>query len=488
MGNGEFVYLGIKKNLCQKNCDFFNHEANTINVTFNTDGFPACKSSKSSAWPILGYCGRRVFLIALYCGRGEPEDFNELVAEVKCLYRRGITICGKKYIFSLRAFVADTQAKASVLNIKAPGAYYCCPKCTIKGARFLYKGRGIQKRKVFKYSNIFFNEFNQPKQSSWDYKNFTLVKNPTHPHNLHNGRTVLADLLPMFNIVDSSVVDDMHARDTGCGKKYIKALTEGFTGFRGVVRRKPVIVSKHQKLLNLDLEKLHKFCPTEFARKPRSLTFRAHFKSAEYRQFIHYTGIVLLKKYLPHQYYKNFSLLVVAMRILSMNDQINEEICNYTKILIEKFLRGCSKLFGAAFLTHSLHILTHLPDDVLKFGHSASISCYRFEDFNFHLTNQIRTGSRIVRQILNRYNENCYHGLYERSNEEKSAEIFIKSVKKNGICSIRVMNFTFRCDREGDRYCEITGNRIVKIQSFQIRDGEIYIRAREFRNIRDLFK
>lgn len=270
MSNGEYIYLGIRKNLRYRKCSFFDSTKKCIELTFNTDGVPVAKSSTSTLWPILGYCGKRVFLIALYHGSTEPENFNEFfrdfVNEVQVLQKRGINVQGVRYAFRLKAFVADTKAKAPSLNIKSPGGYYSCPKCVVVGKRVFYK---VGKRRVF--SNIFYDNVKAVARNSSDYFNYKRTPQPTHPDNLHNGRTILAEL-EGFDLVKGTIIDTMHARDIGCMRKLLKAYDKGFSGNR-LIRRKAIFKKKARIQLSSHLEKLYAFCPSEFARKPRSLKF-----------------------------------------------------------------------------------------------------------------------------------------------------------------------------------------------------------------------
>lgn len=78
----------------------------------------------------------------------------------------------------------------------------------------------------------------------------------------------------------------------------------------GVMKRRlgsRVIDDISQHLLNL---KSH--IPSEFARKPRSLKEIDRWKATEFRQFLLYTGPVVLAEILHPNMYKNFLLLSVG--------------------------------------------------------------------------------------------------------------------------------------------------------------------------------
>ena len=57
--------------------------------------------------------------------------------------------------------------------------------------------------------------------------------------------------------------------------------------------------------------------PSEFQRTTRSLGEIGHWKATEYRLFLLYCGIVVLKDILPENLYQHFSLFAIASRLLS---------------------------------------------------------------------------------------------------------------------------------------------------------------------------
>ena len=86
---------------------------------------------------------------------------------------------------------------------------------------------------------------------------------------------------------------------------------------------KKYIIQIRRKLMKISsvLTGLQKAIPAEFARKPRSLSELARWKATEFRQFLLYTGIVVLKNNVHESIYKNFLLLSMAICILT-NEKI----------------------------------------------------------------------------------------------------------------------------------------------------------------------
>ena len=60
---------------------------------------------------------------------------------------------------------------------------------------------------------------------------------------------------------------------------------------------------------------------TNFARQPRSLTELDRWKATEFRQFLLYTGVVVLRVVLSKPQYEHFLTLTIAVRILCTEDE-----------------------------------------------------------------------------------------------------------------------------------------------------------------------
>lgn len=55
------------------------------------------------------------------------------------------------------------------------------------------------------------------------------------------------------------------------------------------------------------------------------------------------------------------------MRILS-NNNISEEYIDYAKSLIHNFDALFAHMYGISYMSHNVHIILHLADDVKKYG------------------------------------------------------------------------------------------------------------------------
>uniref|UniRef100_A0A182NDQ0 Uncharacterized protein n=1 Tax=Anopheles dirus TaxID=7168 RepID=A0A182NDQ0_9DIPT len=115
---------------------------------FSVDGLPLFKSTKMQAWPILmkveELVGAPIMMVAMFCGTSKPNNLEPflrtLVDEANDLQRRGLQFPGKLVKFQVRAFVADSPARAFLKATTSFNGLHGCLKCSCVG-EYLTKER-----------------------------------------------------------------------------------------------------------------------------------------------------------------------------------------------------------------------------------------------------------------------------------------------------------------------------------------------------------
>lgn len=128
--------------------------------------------------------------------------------------------------------------------------------------------------------------------------------------NHHTGVSLIENL-PNFNIINSFVLDPMHLLYLGV----VKILINLWINERSPSK----LVYKDIENLSGHLVSLMRQIPCEFNRKSRALAEYKRWKATEFRQFLLYTGPVVLKHVLSNDMYLNFLTLHIAVTILSNN-------------------------------------------------------------------------------------------------------------------------------------------------------------------------
>ncbi|KAB0790174.1 hypothetical protein PPYR_15499, partial [Photinus pyralis] len=140
-----------------------------------------------------------------------------------------------------------------------------------------------------------------------------------------------------------------------------------------------------------------------------------NWKATEFRQFLLYSGPILLLNRLPNIYYEHFVSLSVALRIL-----IDSELCfklnKYAESLLVWFVKFYGDLYGEEFLSYNVHNLIHLAADVKELGSLDKFSAFKFENFMQEIKHKLQNSGNYLQQFVNRLREEmCLSVTYENS-------------------------------------------------------------------------
>lgn len=356
-----------------------------INVAINIDGLPLSHSSQSQVYPILCILTNidillplNIFCVGIYHGYDKPADFNELledfVNEAVTLTLNGIYINDKYFNFKISMLLFDAVAKASVLRIKGHSGYSSCSKCTQEGEYL---------------DHVIFPDIQFTKRTDDDFVN---QSDPEH----HTGHTIL-QRIPNLGLVTNVPLDYMHLICLGVVKK----LLVNTWCFGRPPHKLP---SRTVSLISDALLSLTKYIPHEFVRKPRSIKEAKRYKATEFRQFLLYTGVIVLENNLCKKKYEHFLTLHVATRIL-LSDTLMQTMTDYAGELLKHFVQSSKLIYGPQILSHNFHNLLHLTDDAKKYGNLNLFSNFSSENYLQKIKKLLRTHNNVLSQIVRRLTE-----------------------------------------------------------------------------------
>ena len=233
--------------------------------------------------------------------------------------QNGICIKERKFFVKLKTVICDAPARAFIKGIKNHNGYSSCEWCTQKG--------------VWHQGRMIFPEMNASLRTHYTFKE---ISDPSH----HVCRSPFADL--ELGLVSNFPLDYMHLVCLGITRKLIYLWLNG-----------PLITRLPHRLVMLISEDLISICshiPSEFARKPRTLKEVAMWKATEHRQFLLYTGMVVLRAKVSSAIYNNFLLLSICMRALLSEEGIID--IDYTKQLLVSFVTNAAKIYGKQILVY----------------------------------------------------------------------------------------------------------------------------------------
>lgn len=391
VSNGAYYHFGIENGL---KFQFQKHEnemaafGDTTFIQINIDGVPLFKSTNGQFWPILGKLDRPCpflsdpFVIGVFYGTHKPStlDFlSDFVHECRNLQDNGLLFNGKLFKFALSAVICDAPARAFIKNVKGHTSYNACERCTQSGT---WNGK------------MTFPKLDAAKRTD---SSFNDMEDADH----HSGKSPLSDL--GIGMVSQFVLDYMHLICLGVVRRFI------WLWLLGPVNMHCRLNAKRIADISDNLLRLRPYIPAEFARKPRSLCEWQRWKATEFRQFLLYTGPVVLVGKISDDVYNNFIVLSVAMFVL-LNKNSDALLIDYAEELLVMFVKQFAELYGANMVVFNVHNVIHLADDARKYGSLDNVSAFCFENFLGKMVKLVRKPNKPLEQLIRRMleqNINC---------------------------------------------------------------------------------
>ena len=293
--------------------------------------------------------------------------------------------------------MCDAPARQFLKNIRSHNSYHGCERCTVKGVwegRVVFDGELCELRSEEKFNAI-------------DYEDH---QNGPCPF-------VTAGVLCIKNFL----IEYMHLVCLGVVKRMLLWLIEGPRLCR--------LSQLQQQQISDRLNSIRGKMPSEFARQPRGLQEVKRWKATEFRQFLLYSGPIVLKGKLSKSYYQHFLSLSTSITILCYPAQESRpmELLNYAEKLLIWFVREAKALYGTAFLSYNVHNLIHLVSDVRYHRCSLDgISAFPFENYLQILKKYVRNSNKPLVQIVKRIAE------LERAGTSHSQKHVLTKVKVDG--------------------------------------------------------
>lgn len=404
---GEYCHLGLVKGLQDMCINGAAAQTRCLELQFNVDGIPLFKSSNTSLWPILCMLKNAdssdPFVVGIYSGSEKPADasefLSEFVDEVHNLSQNGVSIGGELYTIKIHSFVCDAPARAFLKGIKSHSGYAACEKCTEHGeylGKVIYPGTNAPLR-----TNVAFDEM------------------ADEDHHLEP-----CPLKPLsVGYVTEFGLDYMHLVCLGVVRRLLLY-------WKGPVGPLSVrLGSRAVKDLSQKLVALCPHIPSDFSRKPRSVVEVLRWKATEFRQFLLYTGPVILREILSKSLYDHFLLLSVAIRILAC-PHLAMTFCDYANELLCLFVSEAGKLYGREVYVYNVHCLIHLAGDVKNLGTLDNFSAFPFENKLGQLKKMIRKPQFPIQQIVYRLAERDQ--VKSRNSEQANAPPTVKHEHSSG--------------------------------------------------------
>ncbi|XP_055306815.1 uncharacterized protein LOC129571070 [Sitodiplosis mosellana] len=423
---GKYWYNGIERNL-QLIFSKLNENI-SIKLNFNMDGLPVFKSSQCVFWPILSSIHKmphiRPMIISIWCGMKKPNNLTEylepFVIELKRLMQNGIWVNGYHIAIAFRCCICDSPARAFIKGTVNFNHTNGCQKCKVTGSKSAEAKR------------MYYAEIGCSPRTDIEFRN---REHSSH----HKERSVLEELeIDMIKAFPTS--DPLHLFELGIMKRLLKVWLFGDVGYG----RKWLKIDIVQ--INTLLRDMNKDKPREIHRSIRCLDDFKFWKGTEFRSFLLYYGIAVLKNYLPEDVYRHFLILVCATTICYTD--VYRVFLPLSKIWFSRYIENYADIYGIHSIGSNVHLLNHVCDDVEMFGNLNDISTYAFENRLNFLKLRLKQPNLPLEQISRRIVElsldyddfyscsikNVAFPQYKHSEIRDGTQIF-KEIIINGDCT-----------------------------------------------------
>ena len=378
----------------------------------NTDGFSVSKSSNTEAFPILlrlneivpGLRQKTTLLAGLFIDEEEP-DFNlfmeAFVTEANSLSMEGIRWGpnGEEEVVSKfypTCFCLDARARASVLCSTMYNGKFGCSFCEhpgIKLGSMKYPMPGTLVRRVRRNGEVEHVRIPHviPTRTDQSIRENMAAAEPGHRVRGLKGPSVVA-AINYFDLGYGFSPDDLHPIYIGVTKFMTNLIIRN-------VRN----VDAFERAIDRLLLKIH--TPSAISRKPRSIKRRKKWKGTEWRNWLLYFVVPILKNlnnFVNNAVVNHIGLLSKAVFLLSQDSITEQDIDEANRCLV-RFANIFQDTYGAVNMRFNVHVLLHLPSAVRKWGPIQLHSTMPFESWNKRLKDSIKSPKGAADQIIGRF-------------------------------------------------------------------------------------
>lgn len=446
LSGGKYIHFGLCNSITRSLVYYDIKDIQEIKININIDGLPLSKSSNGQFWPILGALVlknlyTKPFPIGIFYGESKPNDANTFLENFVSEYNNikqngGIEIVNKIVPLHINAIICNAPARSFVTGVKGHNAYFACGKCTTEGDFF--KNR------------VTFPELTATLRTDYSFSNRL---QPEH----HKYKSCLENL--GIGMVTQVPNDYMHLVCLGVVKRLLQFWIKGKMNIRLKPHQIAVLSSR---LLKIQICK-------EFARVPRGVETVDHWKATEFRQFLLYTGVVILQEVLPKRLYMHFLCLSTAIRIL-LDDELSLKLIDYAQRLLIYFVKEYSSIYGGEYISFNVHNLIHLCSDVRNFGPLDNFSAFKYESFMYNLKQKVGISRNPLQQVTNRIKEEFEVIKRHVAKHYPELKFFDKDAKI--IKCVEFMNYTISCEKPNN-FCILSSDKIIRVRKIVMKDGNL---------------
>lgn len=414
IAGGEYAHFGFEKalqNILQRTP--FIKIPTMLEIDINVDGAALDSRGKISVWPIqirvANIPSSKPEPVGVWKGSGTKptnaiEFLKPFVDDVLNVLNIGVEYGGKLLSTKLRCVIADAPGRAMLLGHTGHHALIPCSRCKVMG-RNIRKGVTV------------YNSINDILRTDIEYSQRL------------DGSHFTDDDCPIgrlpIGLSTQVPFEYMHTVCLGVMRRILAGIIDGRFGTK--IKVTPNIV----QIMSSRLLKISKYCPTVFSRHPSLIDKHTSWKATELRQFLLYSGVVVLFQTARRSVYVHFLLLHVAMRILA-KPRRSEDDYTFAQKLINIFVSRSADVFGIEFVSYVVHTLLHIVEDSRRFGSLDEFSAFPYENNMQYFTKICRKQNQQLQQMNNRRQERENVKRFQKNEEFNDSGVICSKEHNEG--------------------------------------------------------
>lgn len=302
----------------------------------------------------------------------------------------------------------------------------------------------------------------------------------------HHRKLSIMEDLPIDMIADFVIADPLHLLELGVMRKLLRIWIDGDV-------TKNFKLKKNEKLqLDCALLQSNLNLPSEIHRSVRSIEWIRFWKGSEFRTILLYVGLTALKNVLDPIAYKHFLRLFCAVTICSAD--LYKRYIPLAKTLFDEYIETYIELYGIGSITRNVHNLTHVVDNVQRFGNLNSISTNPFENTARHIKLKLKQCNKSLEQMARRISELA---LIQRTHLSANAlDDLIFKFPIDTLTSSNPLHYKYVCiknsiilstRKSGDKWFLTKSDEIVEFHYAYMRNDDLFILGSCLKEKQDFF-
>ena len=336
------------------------HPIKDRSVIVNVDGVPIGRTGRSQTVVSLKFAScRNVYMLVNMIPTS--NEGKKLITPEKILLPLVYDI--RRLNVTLLYFCADSPMRAFIRNQKSHSGKLACDYC--------YASARYEKSRLVWGETTMVAEERSLARLRRDYEEHEQEGTPLARFG-YNGRCVLLEAIPDFDIIENVPVDPMHHLYLGIGR----ALFELLFAVGDTRETNSNTPRERVDALNSQLKGIR--VPVEITRRPRAMDYR-NYKAAEWRNLLLYYFPVVVNC-LPNGLRRQMWLeLAYLCRAYTVDEDTYRQLDKSAlKDLARKWFRNYSREFGKTNLRYIIHLILHL-ECIRVHGPFCKISAFPFE-------------------------------------------------------------------------------------------------------------